>query len=166
MKASPPSSPSSARPGQKKARLIACTASALLLMPGCEIPDLSPPDQYEWRNRGYDYSADARSLSDERYLRGSDSTRSKSSQGKSEQGKSDRSSSRSSGSDSVSSSSSSDTSTSSSDAVSSRESGGGGSDDKGGGSSSNDSKSDNSSSSSSNDKDSGPSGGIGGRERN
>lgn len=165
MKASLPSSPSSARPGQNKVRLIACAAWAVLLMPGCEIPDLSPPDQYEWRNHGYDYSADARNLSDERYHRGSDSTRSKSSQGKSEHGKSERSSSRSSGSDSGSSSSSSDISTSSSDAVSSRESSGGGSDDKGS-SSSNDSKSDNNSSSTSNDKDIGPSGGIGGRERN
>lgn len=164
MKASPSSSPSSARPGQNKVRLIACAAWALLLMPGCEIPDLSPPDTYEWRNQGYDYSADARNLSDERYHRGSDSTRSKSSQGKSEHGKSERSSSRSSGSDSGSSSSSSDISSSSSDAVSSRESGGG-SDDKGS-SSSNDSKSDNNSSSSSSDKDSSPSGGIGGRERN
>lgn len=149
MKASPSSSPSSARPGQNKVRLIAFAAWAVLLLPGCEIPDLSPPDTYEWRNHGYDYSAEARNLSDERYHRGGDSTRSKSSQGKSEHGKSERSS---------------DISTSSSDAVSSRESGGG-SEDK---SSSNDSKSDNhsGSSSSANDKDSGPSGGIGGRESN
>ncbi|WP_050023283.1 hypothetical protein [Verrucomicrobium sp. BvORR034] len=161
MNSSPSLSSSATRLGRHSVCVIAGAALSVLLLPGCKIPEFSAPENYEWRNHGYDYAADARSLSDERYYGGGGRTQSKSSQGKSEHGKAERSGSRSSGSDSGSSSSSSDTSSSSSssDAVSSRESSGGGSDDKG---SSSDSKSDNSS----NDKDSSPSGGIGGRERN